>query len=81
MKIDKINKRKWVCKSDITKEFLQKIGLQDYPVSFVKSFIDDCAVDDKFVKWFKTGNELNSKQVRHTKFVNANWLYRQLVKY
>lgn len=80
MKVDLVNRKKWVCKSDVNEKFLKKYGLSFYSVSYVKNFIDNCYVDGEYVKWFITGNSLNKKQVRHTKFVNIIWLYRELVK-
>lgn len=80
MKVDVINRKRWVCKSDINKTFLDKCGLSFYSVSFVKNFVENAFVDNKYVRWFVTGNDLNNRQVRHTKFVSVEWLYKQLIK-
>lgn len=76
----KIDKRKWVCKSDITKERLIALGLSFYSVGYVKEFIESLSVDNENVRIMIVGNEINKKMQRHTKYVNASYLYKKLIK-
>lgn len=76
----KIDKRKWICKSDITKEKLFELGLSFYSVGYIKKLIENLSVDNVNVRIMIVGNEINKKMQRHTKYVFASYLYKILIK-
>lgn len=73
-------RKDYICKSDITRYSLDKMGMSSIAVDYAKQVFDELPFDNKFVTTFLTGNPKDVKRQRHTKFIHKKYFYKAVIK-